>query len=254
MRVRIGTAGWSIGSRYRTDFPGEGTHLERYATRFDAVEINSSFYRPHRVATYRRWAESVPADFRFAVKFPKRISHELRLGACADALHRFLEETGGLGDKLGVLLLQLPPSLAFDPGAVAAFLALCRSASAAPIVCEPRHASWFTGAADRLLADHRVARAAADPAPADGAGDTGGWPGLAYVRLHGSPVMYRSAYDDAVLDRYAVRLRRSSGWCIFDNTAAMAATGDALKLQARLVNLERAVIPVVERPPRRRDE
>lgn len=251
MRVRIGTAGWSIGSRYRPDFPGEGTHLERYATRFDAVEINSSFHRPHRVATYRRWAESVPDDFRFAVKFPKRISHELRLVGCAEAVDRFVEETGGLGDKLGILLLQLPPSLAFDPDMVAAFLALCRSASDAPIVCEPRHASWFTTDADTLLADNKVARAAADPAPVEGAGDPGGWPGLVYLRLHGSPVMYRSAYEDAALDRYAARMQQSPGWCIFDNTAAMAATGDALKLQARLADPERRALPVVEsRPPR----
>ncbi|KQX20139.1 MULTISPECIES: DUF72 domain-containing protein [unclassified Sphingomonas] len=250
MTVRIGTAGWSIGSRYRPDFPGEGSHLERYATRFSAVEINSSFHRPHRVATYRRWAESVPDDFRFAVKFPKLVSHELRLVACADAVERFAEETGGLGAKLGVLLLQLPPSLAFDRPIVSAFLALCRAASDAPIVCEPRHASWFTDGADRLLADHGIARAAADPAPADGAGEPGGWPGLVYVRLHGSPVMYRSAYGDAVLDRYAARLRATPGWCIFDNTAAMAATGDALKLQAKLVDPERRVIPVVKsRPP-----
>lgn len=254
MRVRIGTAGWSIPSIHAAAFPGEGTHLQRYAARFDAVEINSSFYRPHRVATYQRWAASVPDDFRFAVKIPRRISHELRLTGCRDALDRFLEEAHGLGGKLGVLLLQLPPSLAFDAKLASTFLALCHAATDVPIACEPRHPSWFTGVADRLLADHRVARVAADPAQAEEAGEPGGWPGLVYFRLHGSPVMYRSAYDDAALERYAARLRHRSGWCIFDNTAQMAALGDALKLQAKLAHPERPDGPVVYSPPRRRDE
>ncbi|MFC0303013.1 DUF72 domain-containing protein [Rhizorhabdus histidinilytica] len=245
MRVRIGTAGWSIPSIHAAAFPAEGTHLERYAARFDAVEINSSFYRPHRVTTYRRWAASVRDDFRFAVKIPRRISHELRLVDCGDTLDRFVAEASGLGDKLGVLLLQLPPSLAFDAKVLSAFLALCRTTTQVPIACEPRHPSWFTGAADRLLADRRVARVAADPAPAKGAGEPGGWPGLVYLRLHGSPVMYRSAYGEAELDRHAALLRCHGGWCIFDNTAAMAATGDALDLQARLASPERRAGPVV---------
>jgi hypothetical protein len=64
-RALVGTAGWSLPSRHAADFPTTGSHLERYATRFDVVEINSSFYRPHRLVTYDRWAASVPDDFRF---------------------------------------------------------------------------------------------------------------------------------------------------------------------------------------------
>ena len=80
------------------------------------MEINSSFYRPHRTATYERWAASVPEDFRFAVKVPKAITHERRLKDASDLLDRFLSEAGGLGPKLGPLLVQLPPSLSFQAG------------------------------------------------------------------------------------------------------------------------------------------
>ena len=93
-----------------------GSHLERYGAILNAVEINSSFYRPHRTATYERWAASVPEDFRFAVKVPKAITHERRLKDVGDLLDRFLSEVSGLGPKLGPLLVQLPPSLSFQAG------------------------------------------------------------------------------------------------------------------------------------------
>src|SRR5919106_6889056 len=96
---RIGTAGWSIPKEHAAPFPATGSHLERYASVFNAVEINSSFYRPHRPATYERWAASVPEGFRFAVKIPKAITHERRLNEAGDHLDRFLSEAQGLGSK-----------------------------------------------------------------------------------------------------------------------------------------------------------
>ena len=108
----------------------------------------------------------------------------------------------------------------------------------AAIACEPRHASWFTEDANALLTARRVARVAADPARCDGASEPGGWHGLAYWRLHGSPVMYRSSYADR-LGLYAERLRQAAAagtdaWCIFDNTASSAAAADALGLSRAL--------------------
>jgi uncharacterized protein YecE (DUF72 family) len=233
-RFRIATAGWSIGSAYRSLFEEPGSHLARYATRFDAVEINSSFYRPHRPATYRRWADSVAADFRFSVKIPKLISHERRLHDCGDALAGFLADVEALGEKLGVLLLQLPPSLAFDARQAVTFFEAYQALAREPLVVEPRHASWFCAQAERLLVAHRVARVAADPAPVPEAADPGGWPGLVYHRLHGSPLVYRSPYGEERLREYAARLRRHPGWCILDNTASMAALGDAIMLSKLL--------------------
>src|SRR5476651_1777851 len=106
---RIGTAGWSIPAQYKDEFPGAGTHLERYGARLKAVEINSSFYRSHQRKTYERWATSVPEDFRFAVKLPRSITQNQRLKDCDDLLTRFVEGSAGLGAKLGVMLVQLPP-------------------------------------------------------------------------------------------------------------------------------------------------
>jgi uncharacterized protein YecE (DUF72 family) len=233
---KIGTAGWAIPRQTTGQFPSEGSTLERYAGRFDAAEINSSFHRPHRPATYERWAASVPPDFRFAVKLPKTITHKLRLVDCGDALRSFAEEIAGLGDRRGPLLVQLPPSLAFDAEIAARFFAAARAELGGPIVCEPRHASWFAAEADALLRDAGVARVAADPAPVPAAQQPGGWPGLAYFRLHGSPRTYWSHYEEAALHDWATRARPFlrdgiQTWIIFDNTAGGGAAGNALRLQ-----------------------
>ncbi len=232
----VGTAAWTIPAQHAEGFPGGGSHLERYGRRFSAVEINSSFYRPHRPSTYQRWASTVPAHFRFAVKVPKEITHLRRLADADGPLERFLAEAGALGEKLGPLLVQLPPGFAFDEGRVAAFLEHLRGRTQGDVAWEPRHRSWFTAAAGRLLAGFRIARVAADPAVVPAAAEPGGWPGLAYHRLHGSPRMYHSPYPDDYLHALAHRLSSTGGavWCIFDNTAEGWATHDALLLQRAL--------------------
>ncbi len=229
--VRIGTAGWAIPRAAAHRFPEEGSGLDRYAARLDAVEINSSFYRPHRRSTYERWAASVPARFRFAVKLPKSITHQAQLVDCAPLIARFLDEAAGLGDRLGPILVQLPPSLAFDPDIAQAFFAELKVPGV--IVCEPRHPSWFGLQADALLRDHRVARVAADPARTPAAAAPGGWPGLAYFRLHGSPRTYWSNYEPEALAAWARRVAQAASggvetWAIFDNTAHGHAIENAL--------------------------
>ncbi|TMJ16205.1 MAG: DUF72 domain-containing protein [Alphaproteobacteria bacterium] len=231
MGIVIGTAGWTISREAAERFPAEGSSLERYSARFKGAEINSSFHRPHRASTWRRWADSVRQDFRFSVKLPKAISHTKRLVDCGEEVDRFLAEAGELGDKLAILLLQLPPSFAFDGGLAEDFLAGLAARTPARLACEPRHPSWFEPAADALLDRLRVARVAADPARVPAAAEPGGWRGLAYWRLHGSPVMYRSSYAPAALQAYAEAMRnKDEAWCIFDNTASSAATANALDL------------------------
>jgi uncharacterized protein YecE (DUF72 family) len=227
---RIGTAGWAIPRQHAAAFPIDGSHLARYARRLNAVEINSSFYRPHRRTTYQRWGASVPAHFRFAVKAPRAITHDLRLADANDALDTFLEQASGLGSKLAVLLFQLPPSFAFDPGTEAFFRAL-RARHEGGVALEPRHATWLTAEAEALLIAHRIARVAADPAVAPAATQPGGSDALRYFRLHGSPVIYRSNYEPDRIAHYAAQLT-SRTWCIFDNTMVAAATGNALALAA----------------------
>jgi uncharacterized protein YecE (DUF72 family) len=237
--IVVGTAGWSIPKADQEAFAAGGSHLVRYASRFHGVEINSSFYRPHRISTYQRWAGDVPDGFRFAVKMPKTITHEGRLVDRDRNLPQFLGEIAGLGEKLGPVLVQLPPSLAFDPAIAPSFFRDLRAAFDGDVVCEPRHATWFTPAVDASLAGWRVARVASDPRPHPVAAKPGGWQGLAYIRLHGSPKMCYSAYSDDSLAAVADDLARQQAaggraWCIFDNTAAFAATANALSTAARV--------------------
>lgn len=230
-KIYVGCAGWSVPKSGPDLHETAGTHLERYARHFRAVEINTSFYRPHRPATYARWAASVPESFQFAVKAPREMTHELRLVECAEPLHRFLDEVSGLGAKLAVLLIQLPPSLPFDARLVGRFFDELRRRYPGAVACEPRHKSWFEPEVEGLLVDHQVARVAADPAVVPAAAEPGGWSGTTYYRLHGSPRIYYSSYEAEFLAPLALQLRErarnGSVWCVFDNTASGAAFHNA---------------------------
>jgi len=222
----IGTAGWSIPRSLADCFPAEGSGLSRYAAVFTGVEINSTFYRRHKPSTFARWRESVPASFRFAVKLPRRITHELKLQQAQEACRTFLEDISPLGEKLGPVLCQLPPNLIFDPATVGDYFSFMRSAFAGDIVIEPRHSSWLAEEATNLLDQLAIGRVFADPAPID-------TPAAAtrnYIRLHGTPKIYYSAYGKAELEAFAAMLSTDS-WCIFDNTASGAAIGNALAMQ-----------------------
>ena len=236
--ISIGTAGWSIPRLSAARCPAEGTHLQRYSRIFNCTEINSCFHRSHARATYAKWASATPPEFRFAVKLPRTITHDQKLRRSRAALQRFLTETDGLGPKRGPILVQLPPSLNFEPRVAARFFEMLRAEYEGPVVCEPRHETWFSVAAERMLLRHRVARAAADPPPAAGADSSGGWSGLVYFRLHGSPRKYWSAYDLRYLDALADALRAvpesADAWCVFDNTASGAAFENAWEMQKRI--------------------
>ena len=237
--MRIGCAGWALRPQYAEHFAVAGSHLERYASTFNSVEINSSFYRPHRRTTYERWAASVPDDFRFSVKLPKEITHARRFLDSADLLDRFIEEASGLDGKLGPILVQLPPKFEFEAARASEFISFFRSRFSGDIVWEPRHATWFSGEVETLFGEHRIARVAADPAKIPGAEEPAGASAIVYYRLHGSPRIYYSKYTDEFIAGIAARLSLaveggSEAWCIFDNTALGAATEDALALKSLL--------------------
>jgi uncharacterized protein YecE (DUF72 family) len=238
--VYIGAAGWTIPRGSAADCPGEGSHLNRYARVLRGVEINSSFYRSHSAATYERWAESTPDDFRFAVKLPKLITHELRFLRSRKPLEQFLSGVSALGHRLGPILVQLPPSFAFDARLAARFFELFRERFSGVVVCEPRHATWFESRAAKLLTRFQVSRVAADPPVVPSSAEPGAWTATAYFRMHGSPRMYWSDYPDSVLIRLAARIQELSAsrdvWCVFDNTA----TGSALK---NAVQVQRLITP-----------
>jgi hypothetical protein len=124
--VRIGTAGWSIPRAAAFRFESVGTHLARYSRLLRCAEINSSFHRPHTAATYAKWRDSTPPDFRFAVKMPRTITHELKLQDTREHVITFLAQTDGLAKKRGPILVQLPPSLSFEASVVTRFLDVVR--------------------------------------------------------------------------------------------------------------------------------
>lgn len=230
----IGTAAWSISKPAAERFRAAGSSLARYASVFNGVEINSSFYKRHKLETWQRWADSVPAHFRFAVKVPKRVTHELRLAGAEAVFDEFLGDVRPLGGKLGPVLLQLPPKLAFDAFIVTAFLDHVRSVFKGCIVIEPRHQSWVRPEASELLAEHCVDRVLADPAILEGGRRR--LDDFLYLRLHGSPKIYYSKYRPDQIEDYARLLAGASpdSWCIFDNTASGAALVNALELLDRM--------------------
>lgn len=251
--VTIGIAGWALPKADAEIFPPAafGSNLARYAAVFDAVEINSSFYRPHRPETYARWAESVPTGFRFAVKLPRTVTHEKRLQAIGPDLERFVAEAGALGRKLGWVLVQTPPSLRFDPAAVEALFAdlgarlrndaRCGAdgdAVGVLMACEARHASWFGDEATALMRELGIIRVIADPPAGEPGPFVATHGGEAYVRLHGSPLIYRSAYETERLAKVAAWLggREGRALVVFDNTMSGTQVRQALQLRGMLTS------------------
>ena len=235
----IGCAGWSLPRDHWESFPAEGTHLQRYATRMTCAEINSSFYRPHRPATYARWAESVPEGFRFSVKVPKQITHEARLLNCEKLIEGVHRAMLLFRPEAWLPAHPAPTFLAFEDKTARGFFSVFRSRYDGFAVLEPRHVSWQTPQAQALLIEHRIGQVAADPSPIPEGNVPGAWPGIRYYRLHGSPRIYYSSYETPWLEELAITLQPqaqdSPTWCIFDNTASGAATANALELRRQMV-------------------
>jgi uncharacterized protein YecE (DUF72 family) len=245
--IFVGTAGWSIPRALADTFSAEGSHLQRYSGVMSCAEINTSFYRDHSIATYEKWAAATPRGFRFSVKVPQVITHELALRRPRAPLRQFLVQIAGLGKKLGPILIQLPPSLEFKTRSARAFMEVLRDECSGAVVCEPRHASWFEPKAEAMLAAYHLGRVATDPTRLQAAKTPGGWlaraqehaDAVAYFRLHGSPRKYWSRYEPEQIRQWAGAIaelsRRMPVWSIFDNTASGAALANALEMNAVLV-------------------
>ena len=204
MQVLIGTSGFSYpawrGSFYPEKLP-QGKMLGFYAERLGAVEINNSFYRMPSAEMLSGWAAETPPGFRFALKSPRRITHEKKLADVAPAVERLAEASVALGDKLGPILFQLPPTMKQDLIRLDEFLASLPK-TLRPAV-EFRHPSWFT---DEVYARLRVHGAALCVAESEELATpfvtTAGW---GYLRLR------RQDYDQPALAAWAERVK-ASGW------------------------------------------
>jgi len=236
--IRIGTSGWAYDHWKGPFYPariGSDAILATYAQQFDAVELNSTFYRLPAPETLERWANTVPSDFRFAVKASRYITHIKKLKDPHETLPPFLERVGLLGRRLGPVLLQLPPRFRYNGERLRAVL----DALPDDIDCafEFRDESWFNDEALRLLHARGAALCLYDLAGRGAPQEVTG--GFVYVRLHGPNEAYAGRYSDAALDHWASALSgwASAGrlcWCFFDNDADAHAPADARRLKPRL--------------------
>ncbi|WP_116026396.1 DUF72 domain-containing protein [Thermomonospora umbrina] len=233
MAVLIGTSGWQYRDWKDRLYHGvpQKRWLEHYARCFATVEINAAFYRLPAYETFASWRERTPADFLMAVKASRYLTHVRRLRDPSDPVRRLLSVAEGLGDRLGPVLLQLPPTLRADP----ALLADCLDAfpSSVRVVVEPRHESWFTPQVRELLTAHDAALCWADRLgrPLTPLWRTTTW---GYLRLHEGAAEPWPGYDDRTLDAWLDRIADappdSDFFVYFNNDPGGAAVRDAIRL------------------------
>jgi uncharacterized protein YecE (DUF72 family) len=162
MNFWIGTSGFQYsewkGNFYPEDLP-TAKMLPFYAERFSTTEINYTFHRIPAQKTIENWKAQTPERFRFALKAPQKITHWSKLRDCADTLEYFLRVAGGLGERLGPVLFQLPPNLKKDADVLSSFVRELPSTRAA---FEFRHESWFDDEIFGLLKSRNIALCIAD--------------------------------------------------------------------------------------------
>lgn len=231
MPVTIGTSGWHYAHwrpRFYPDSMGPARWLAFYAERFAAVEVNNAFYRLPERSTFEKWAEVVPDDFVVAVKASRYLTHVLRLQDPSEPVSRLMERASALGDHLGPVLLQLPPTLRVDAARLDAALAAFPASTR--VAVEPRHESWFVGDVRRVLETRGAALCLADGGPVETPPwRTADW---GYVRFHGGAGRPRSCYRKRDIEAWAGRL--ASQWreaedvyCFFNNDTNGCALRDA---------------------------
>lgn len=238
MRYHVGTSGWNYRHWREAFYPASlsaSEWLSFYAERFSSVEINATFYRLPSDAALDAWRQAVPADFRFAVKASRYITHMKKLKDPAESIEAFFDKVERLGDRLGPILFQLPPRWHVNPERLGAFLEALPSGYR--YAFEFRDASWWTESVTDLLAEHGAAFCLFDlegrTTPVWTTAD------FVYLRWHGSDGRYQGRYADAVLDDWAEHIRR---WArdgrevfgYFDNDAEAQAPKDAARLLSRL--------------------
>lgn len=236
-RFWVGTSGWHYahwsGPFYPPEMPAR-RWLPYYAERFATVELNASFYREPREKTWDAWRATVPAGFRFAVKAHRFLTHVKRLADCEDSLERVIKDARHMQEKLGPLLFQLPPSfLRTDENVrrLESFLDLLPADL--PCAFEFRHTSWFVSETMAQLRRHGTAFCSYDMADVDCPLTTTA--AFAYMRFHGSVLVYHGNYSDVMLVGWADRLRAlaedlEEAYVYFNNDLEGFAVANALKL------------------------
>lgn len=236
-QYHIGCSGWNYqhwrGIFYPEEIP-KSKWLQYYATVFNSVEINATFYRQFKDSAYVNWYNKVPQSFCFSVKLSKYVTHIKRLVDVTDEVNSCIASASLLKQKLGVILIQLPPSLKFDTSLVADFLSILPGNYRYTI--EARHNSWICDSSFSLLQHYNVAWCISDTA--------GRYPyheevtaDFVYIRLHGSTQLYASNYSDNELHNWAEKILKWNKltYCYFDNDFNAYAVYNALSLKKLLM-------------------
>jgi uncharacterized protein YecE (DUF72 family) len=229
----VGTSGWQYKDWRGRLYPqklAQRLWLEHFAGAFATVEVNNAFYRLPERTTFENWRKRTPEDFILAVKMSRYLTHIKRLREPAEPVARFLGRAEGLGDRLGPVLLQLPPNLKAEPEALADTLR--RFPRSVRVAVEPRHASWWTDRVRRILERHGAALCWADRR---GRPVTPLWQtaDFLYLRMHEGRAQPRPRYGRTALTSWVQRLGRTDGYVYFNNDPGGAAVLDA-ELFARI--------------------
>ena len=235
---RVGTSGWSYDHWRKLFYPEKlpaKARLDHYSRSFDTVEVNASFYHLPAENTFRKWKETVPNEFVFAVKASRYITHLKRLAEPEESLELFLSRARLLGRKLGPVLFQLPPNWQVNPERLERFLRLLPRTRR--FAFEFRDPSWFTNEVEALLRERAVAFCIFHMVELD----CPVWvtAPFVYLRFHGSAEKYRGSYSPRELGRWVKRIR---GWleegldvyAYFNNDAYGHAVTNGLDLMKRV--------------------
>ncbi|WP_067507044.1 DUF72 domain-containing protein [Actinoplanes sp. TFC3] len=230
----MGTSGWQYkdwrgdGRLYPAKLP-QRLWLEKFAESFATVEVNNAFYRLPERTTFENWRSRTPAGFCFAVKMSRYLTHVKRLKEPAEPVGRFLERATALGDKLGPVLLQLPPTLKVDVDALDETLSLFPREI--KVAVEPRHDSWWTNAVRDVLTSHNAALSWADR---KGHPVTPLWrtADFGYLRLHEGRAHPWPHYGRTALGTWLDRLVDVPAHVYFNNDPGGAAVTDATTMAA----------------------
>ena len=229
----VGTSGWQYSHWKRVFYPEQlksKDWLKFYAQHLNTLELNVTFYRQVTPSTFQKWHETVPEHFCFSVKMSRFITHIKRLSVEEGSIHRFLKDAGLLGDKLGVVLIQLPPSLKYDHALITDFFALLDPAFRYTV--EARNKSFADDEFFSLLSERSIAWCMAESAGRYPYHEAVTAPFI-YVRLHGRTELYASNYSDEELHDLAAKIR---GWAretyvYFDNDFGGYAVRNAITLR-----------------------
>ena len=235
MAILVGTSGFDYQDwrgMFYPRFIKSGERLAFYAQHFDTVELNVTFYRMPAAAAFRGWRDAVPDGFVFAVKASRYLTHIKRLVDPRPSVEYLMERAGELGDRLGPILLQLPPTLEIDLDR------LDRTLEAfgkdARVAVEPRHKSWFVPELCEVLRAHDAAFVLADRRrPITPLWSTGWF----YLRMHEGRARPRPCYGRSALRSWAQRLRDlpegggRRGYVYFNNDARACAVRNAAEFE-----------------------